>query len=427
MIAIRVGVFAVLLVLVPTRLLARQVVLEIDHHSGNATLRLPCKDTPLKFGEDAWVHPSDDIEIRVINTNTALYTYKLTQEKVPATEIETLKLGLASVRLYLTDLLTTEERSSLVPGDDPVIVRLKKLDEALNGDDGLRQRYFDTIAALESMRQGSVEGVAAEFDAKVRTARFLGSPRQVAAALDSLRKAVAECHDAKICEKGQGVIDKSEAILASAYAVERLAIAAANAKGTWSSKKAGKDIDVTASEGRKIKITVAAKDVAELKRLADREPLEVDVKLNPDWPVQVSVGATLLMSQQSRFDRFASQARPDSTFQVVKSGSQDSRYTYGVSLGFTLRCLNWRESGWALWPLVITVNPSDDIKAIGLGSAVSWRPLRLHAGWLFTKHAELDGSKPGDVQATGNVVTRDTYGDGKFFVGLGVSLWKVGD
>ena len=71
--------------------------------------------------------------------------------------------------------------------------------------------------------------------------------------------------------------------------------------------------------------------------------------------------------------------------------------------------------------LDLSVNPSDDVRGLGVGGAVSLRFIKVGTGLLWTKHIELNGQHVGQRLGTeSDLRTRQTYGRGHWY--LSVSL-----
>jgi hypothetical protein len=110
---------------------------------------------------------------------------------------------------------------------------------------------------------------------------------------------------------------------------------------------------------------------------------------------------------------------------VVESGTQDSRFTWGLTLGVTWRPVDGRDgSGFAWWLPELTVNPSSDLKAVGVGTAVSYGILKLGAGALWTKHTSLDGQSVDQLLPdASNLRTQDGYGPPRLYFCLSIFGW----
>ncbi|MFN2398816.1 MAG: hypothetical protein ABR543_09305, partial [Gemmatimonadaceae bacterium] len=109
---------------------------------------------------------------------------------------------------------------------------------------------------------------------------------------------------------------------------------------------------------------------------------------------------------------------------VAETGEQDSRYTYGLTLGLAPWFLDWRDTRHvALWPEVI-INPSDDVKAIEFDMAATFYWLKLGAGLLWTRHPELTGGhEVGGLIGASDIRTRNTYSDSKYFMSFSIVGW----
>ena len=111
----------------------------------------------------------------------------------------------------------------------------------------------------------------------------------------------------------------------------------------------------------------------------------------PDWLARPALGLAMLHSEESEFPKLATRAAGE-RFEVIGSDWQDSRFTYGLTLGLTWRFLDWRATdGAALWIPEFTINPTSDIRAVGVGIAFSWwKIVKVGTGLLWTKHKAFD-------------------------------------
>jgi hypothetical protein len=113
-------------------------------------------------------------------------------------------------------------------------------------------------------------------------------------------------------------------------------------------------------------------------------------------------------------------------YEIVQSDLQDSRFTYGLSLGLTWRGLDHRDGrGFAIMAPELTVNPSDDVKAVGVGVGLTfWKIVKLGGGLLWTKHKALDGQAPGDtLAAEGDLRLKDAYGRPNPYFSVSIVGW----
>ena len=85
--------------------------------------------------------------------------------------------------------------------------------------------------------------------------------------------------------------------------------------------------------------------------------------------------------------------------------------------------------GWALWLPELTINPTGDVRSVGLGIGFNVnRLLKVGVGRLWTRHTTLDGQSVGDrLDTAGDLRTKTVYTfspswQGLYF-GLSVAGW----
>jgi hypothetical protein len=385
------------------------------------------------------------IVFEVTNTNTALYAFAFDAKKFEADEITVLKGFTKALGGYLPDaakaLVEAKAVTQTAPTGD-VKRALENVHNDVLGENGLMQTDTAVVHALEDMANGST------IDDKRKELRVTLNPRIGFAAgqpsglddpwsghllarkslvdhLKELADAVAtkanSTSEALLKAAGK-VLDSSGDLLDRAHAVERLAFLALNARPTWFSKP----VTVTLGHGRDVTLTVAARKIAAVARVADATPVEVAVKISPDWVVRPAVGLTFLASTGSSFTNFTAEKDSAGAYHVAESGHSDQRFTYGLTLALTPRWLDFREKGgWAVWIPELTVNPSSDVKAVAVGAGVSFfKIVKLGGGLLWTKHKVLDGQSVGDALANDSALkTRDVYGSPHGYIGLSIIGW----
>jgi hypothetical protein len=163
-------------------------------------------------------------------------------------------------------------------------------------------------------------------------------------------------------------------------------------------------------------LKVSPRETAEIKRIVTVEPLEFKVTALPDWRVRPAVGLTFLVAPNAEYETFGSAKDGDVT-KVVRKGTVDHRFTYGLTLGLSYQ--RGEQPRVRLWLPELTVNPLDDVKAMGVGAAGSYGVLKLGVGILWMRHTVLDGQNVDDVIPSADALsTRDAYGKGRFYAGL---------
>jgi hypothetical protein len=236
----------------------------------------------------------------------------------------------------------------------------------------------------------------------------------------SLPEALKKETDPSLIERGQKALEQSDTILQAARDIETLIGRVANAKSTYTSK----DYDVHWDKAHKVNIKIAPAPIASLTKSATFESLQPKVTVAPDWLIRPGVGLTFLTSDESEFPTYGTKKDPAGV-KIFENGTQNGRFTWGLTLGATFRGLDWRDtSGFAIWPLEFTINPSSDLKSMALGAGISYKVFKFSAGYLWTKHTVLDGQIVGDVLADpSDLKTRTTYEDSKLYFGVSIFGW----
>jgi len=150
--------------------------------------------------------------------------------------------------------------------------------------------------------------------------------------------------------------------------------------------------------------------------------------LRPDWLFRPAVGLSLLKAPSAKFATYVAKEVPKEAgggFRVAEGDAQDNRIDWGLMLSLAPRWLDWRDAtGFAVYAPTFVVNPSEKVRSFGVGAGVSWKILKLDAGWLWTKHVMLDRLNIDDpLAAKEDLRTVETYGRSRFYVGLSLVGW----
>jgi hypothetical protein len=137
------------------------------------------------------------------------------------------------------------------------------------------------------------------------------------------------------------------------------------------------------------------------------------------------VGLSLLAAPGATYPRFGARTPAvGGGTEVYQSGTQDLRFSWGLTLGLTWRGLGSTSQGQAplaLWFPEITVNPTGNLKAFGLGAAVSWSIVKLGGGVLWTRHLVLDRLVNGQgIPNPDFLTTRPSYRSPNLYISLSV-------
>jgi hypothetical protein len=439
-----------------------QNVIALDHKTGKwfvarklTSAALECESVR---GDKAMVAPAgEEFIVVVFNTNTGLFSCSLKAEKVPVEEVAALRVFLTGLGPYLTEArelgapITGRETAEQKAQNMVIAVR-----DLMTGEKGIIPTYYalNQIAPdLENLRRGEnpfdKRPVSTGANGRVRVTigdafpveagkRVLIARRDLAAELRKLASewpALEPCIGAPVrsvqepCADEPGARDAKKEdqaaalkalvektltegpdLLAFARRTEELGKVILDAKSQWDSDPMKLEWD----QGKKLTLTIAGRELPELKAVpSGQEPREAQVTALPDWTVRPGVGLSLVCSPKATFPKYTVTGTGAGAT-VTESGTQDSRLTYGLTLGLTWRGIDWRSgNGWSVWLPELTLNPSSDVKAVGLGVALSWRVIKLGFGMLWTKHQRVDGTK---------VV--DTYSGNKPYVSISIIAWQ---
>jgi len=96
---------------------------------------------------------------------------------------------------------------------------------------------------------------------------------------------------------------------------------------------------------------------------------------------------------------------------------------YALVLGLTTRAFeSRRRPGLILWLPEFIVNPTSELKSLGVGTGVGYRFLRLSTGHVFVKHDVRDGQSVDQLlPSAGELTTRKTYRGGKLYFSVAVT------
>jgi len=471
-----------LLVLLPFARGGGQLVLNYNHASKTALLS---NDTSgqagrvVRSGETVYVPAGSSIQVRVRNTNTALYRVSTDTTSVPATDMDPLRNFLGRLGPYVPELAIfvrppgrsrgesdnepTRMLPPALPDGAPEEAKsawraglraergLVRVDSLVRGGGGLHQTATLVLGTFEEMRQSGQPEAAAKrlrdslalptLNCERPSAIRLRMTSELIAALEEMVRAqYALEHESGIAapslasnpqlvplrdslvllrKRALTAVGDYDQIIAAAYRVERLASTAANACSSWMSD-AG---TVTGGRGRSITVKVEPRTDPEIARVADRGAVAYSAKVLPKPRLTPALGLAFLVAPDARFPTFGTRTpATGGGTEIFESGAKDARFTWGVTLGLTWLGLDQRErSGVALWLPELIVSPAGDTRAFGLGTAASWKAIKLGVGALWVRHPELVDQNVGDkIPNKDFLATRDTYSPPKFYFSLSV-------
>ncbi len=419
-----------------------QNAIALDHETGEwiigRKLKSSAPECEAVSGDKAVVAPAgEEFKIVVFNTNGGLFSCSLKAESIPVEEVAALRTFLTGLGPYFLELKSLGAPIAIPSTEDDrarnMVIDVRSL---MTGPGGIIPTYYALTEMAKDLgpfpHAGARDpatflsepvGRGAAGNALVMSQIFVGGAgKRVLQARQGLAVKLRELASRwpELVSSGHVLQATTEAVektlaegpnlLAFARRTEELGKAILDTDSQWESEP----MKLKWDQGKKVTLTIARRDLPELTAVpSDLKPREAQVAAMPDWLARPGVGLALLHSPDSTFPKYTvTGAGADAT--VTESGTQDSRLTYGLTLGLTWRGGDWRSrSGWAVWMPEISINPSSDVKAVGLGVAVSWRVIKIGVGTLWTKHQRLDGTK---------VV--DTYHGNKPYVSISIIGWQ---
>lgn len=206
----------------------------------------------------------------------------------------------------------------------------------------------------------------------------------------------------------EGVLGKRDAALATLASLERVATALSTARTSWETDT---PFRVDVREGREATVTIAPSATAALARAAVYDPVTVKVRATPDWLIRPSVGLSLVHAPRAVYSDYEA-VEVGSDVLVSDIAEVNRTFTYTLDLALTTRGLDRRDHGGVTWwPLVLSLNPSDEVRAVGIGTGLSASLFRVGLGLLWTRNEQLpDGVEVGDtVTASSLFRTQEAY------------------
>lgn len=409
---------------------------EIDQATRTAWLRTVRRGStqivsePIHPESDFRIRPGRATSVRVINSNSALYTCALAQTRSTVPEVEQSKGFLAALETYLTgaspladmdpfagmqamraELMNPRISAAEPSGDnelrrarDAVIEHLGRLRESAAATNEVRGR---TLSVLDRMRapDANIADISKAYRLSMgcedctrqafvaATVSNVEAFIPVATRLEALVREPARTpseEDLEVAANAQKVLEHVDDMIAAAYATERLTGLVAHA----SSQVACDNVEVGRTAGRNLVITVAPRALPETQRIADRPSLEFKAKALPRFKIAPFAGLSLLYAPGAVYDKFGTVKAPGDSAEVIESDSQNARWTYGLTLGARLDGIV-RNENMSVYLPELTINPSDDVRAIGLGGSVSVSAVKIGVGALWTRHQRLSGQQVG--------------------------------
>jgi len=415
--------------------------LEISHRNGTASLE--GSGAPVSFDRDAEIRivPGQRTGIRITGTNSAVYRCNVDQKPVDVPETAALRDFLNQAGKIIPVALTSlADRvaavDSISAAERKLIGVVARVDAAIYGPRGFHQTYLNTLATLNRMRDpgASVEGTAAAFRTTLVCAdgactrlafvdSIVGILPQLMDARRALTVALAPSGAVPVtpaADVADSILANVRTILDAAHQVQGLALTVAHARSSIDCDP----VQVSRSTGRKLTITVEPRPLPELQRAATAGPMNFAVTVMPRLRPYPSVGLALLYAPRARYETYGTTAATGGA-RIVTTGFDDDRVGYGLVLG-----LAWNDRvgptrpRTRFWLPEITINPTDELKTIGVGGGVSLGILKVGGGAVWNRHVRLVGQRVDQVLESADLLRKeDGYGRPRGYVSLSVMGW----
>lgn len=442
----------------------------IDHRSGVWTYRLASDATradTLKGSETIRLNLRDSLRVRVVNTNSALYTCTLEQAEAKVPELEAFRGAVGTFGPYLVNIAglgianpfkiawitASPQISGVAPSAAPAgtsdaaeearhqaEASLAAVDGYLFGADGLHATRLSVLETLNAMRTAEGERIdtlaagltslkcPAGCDAQTLASRAVEllnragtAQRNLQPYLDSLRFTNAE-------ELNQSLMKlqaDAEALTAAAFRTEQLVRIVADAKPEVPCGL----VRVRRESGRALAIVVAPRGMAETDRVAMLPPRRLKAEAQPRLFPRPAVGVALLFAPRATYEVPGTRSKVGGGgVDIVSTSTQDSRFTYGLTVSMVLTDrVGPVQLPFTLGPELVA-NPSSDTRAIGLGvGGTILGGLKWGTGALWTRHKVLRGGQEFEdvLPAADHLRTRDTFGKARLYVSASLTGWPL--
>ena len=421
------------------------------------------------------------VDVRVVNTNTALYVLRRDVEQTPLPELEPVRSFLDRATPYVPGLPSLMARLPGGGGDkgdkgekgsggksrgagdgEARALRLLEaeqrmrdaigsadrslmaVDQALFGTGGLRDYSTSVFAALEAMRTGATaEAAAAPLRQKLGITGPCGARAPVhiptAASLFSalgdvvkgttlLRNELANPEFAaeptwrSLADTGRLVDERARRALTDfdpiVTSVYHVEHLVSLVVNACSTWSAGTH-RVRATEGEHVTVQIAPRSEPEVARVAERGAAKYEVTLEPRIIVEPALAIAAFGAPGATYTTYATRPATGGT-EIYEAGTKDQRFALGATLGFTGPWLDRRETkGMALWLPELAVGVSGGRPVLGVGPALSWNRIKVGMGALWVSRQTLREVKVGDILKAGTEVPLDeSFAKPQFFLSV---------
>lgn len=333
---------------------------------------------------------------------------------------------------------------------------LDSLDELFAGPRSVASVRGQARAALQRMRDTTPEGAAQSLrhslgwgqgqpcratsgDTLALSGRLLSHYQALRPRADTLARALADpgfkasptFRDSleSFRMRADSAIRAAQLMTDAAYATEHLVTIIS---GACSRQEMQRRPAATGSNTQKIVVNIARRaepDIAPVVADLRTQPTVAAITVVPPRPLaSISAGVSLIMTPSARFGVYST--RTDSVVgakgvQIYRQNTTDARYSWGATVGVSWRFLDWSEtSRFALWIPEVTIMQVQGTSGFAVGSAISWKTIKIGAGAAWVQHSALQGNSVGDhIPNAGYLQLTSTYGAPNGY--LSVSVFGV--
>ncbi|MFN0180322.1 MAG: hypothetical protein ACKVZ0_16095 [Gemmatimonadales bacterium] len=437
----------------------------ITADSNRATLRQGGRNEPFTLGTAIRVKKGVPLPVTVVGRNSALYACTETTEAVPDPDRAALMTWLAGLKNYLSiaagaglqTKISYAPDTSEIPGPTTLLEDyLSAFDTRLHGSHGMvaaRLRQLTAIGRLGDAKNDA-KGITSAVQQYQAARGNLGcedgecprvvldlltgidtAARKVRAGMGALREKAYpdppipptrnQRRDRLLLASNEKLLEAAAAVIAETDNIRALALSTV----AWHQRitsatdrlQCGNFV-VTADSGRKVTIKVAPIEAAETANLGlEKGAFETGFTATAARGFRLGVGLSLLRAAGARYPSFGTVAADGGMVKVVAKGEQDLRVNYGLTLGFALGPSNTMgKDRLVWWPAELLVVPSDNVRAFGIGTAVSFNVVKVGAGLLWARHDVL--AEPITLSSllpnADALATVTSFGKAKFYLSL---------
>lgn len=455
------SLIAGLLLLVVNRspALAAQSTISVDATTKTGTVADGKQKAVFGNGRAIRISKNRDFKIKVTGLPSALYSCTPEQESVADPDRAAILTWLKGLGPYLLLVAgpseTPPKLNALRPADDPrkaLLEALAALDSSITGPSGAMGVRLVQLEGIDLLvradRQPDAIAVArAKYERAMPASCGSGGCPSVQFVLDQLRRIQTAANRLRAAVKERDSVigtkpDSTELrTLAKQLPDAELLATAGAALGDADNIRAlvlsvhawdqrlrlpmleldCSSVRVGGDSGRKVSLTISPRAVPELADVdLARHAFKFGFTATADRRARFGAGLALLYAPRASYSAFAA-SEANGQVTVVEKGVQDFRINYGLTLGVALgQPPTGGRPSIFWWPIEATVIPSDNVRALALGTALSVGRLKLGTGILWARHDVLSEANPvgATLPSADALRTTTSFRQPKIYLGL---------